>query len=155
MKREAETPFRMIHLALRLKPDSSVLPVMRIERVRQRRTPAWIALLLFAVVPLGQRGQSGHPVDIPAGNTPINVGPKIAGDTSDYLYGVDPDFHHRMLTARRDEQKKRMMENASRLLEITRQLDNDLQGHEPTQADAKRLDDIAKLARAVRDQMRQ
>ncbi len=123
--------------------------------MRQKLTLGALALVLLATVPLGQRAQTGRGSDTPIGSTPVNVGPKIAGDTSDYLYGVDPDFRHRMLTARRDEQKKRMMENASRLLEMTKQFDADLQGREPAQADVKRLDDIAKLARAVRDQMRQ
>ncbi len=117
--------------------------------------PAGLAMVLAAALPLTQRAQTGRAPDLPVGNTPSSVGPKIAGDSSDYLYGVDPDIHHRMLTARRDELKRHMLENASRLLEMTRQLDADLQGHEPTQADLKRLDDIAKLARAVRDQMRQ
>ena len=114
-----------------------------------------VTFAVLAIVPFGisaqYNGQAPNPVGNPSGGT----GPKIAGDTSDYLYGVDPDFRHRMLVSRREEMKRHMMENASRLLELSKQLDSDLQGHEPTQADVKRLDDIAKLARTVRDQMRQ
>lgn len=48
-----------------------------------------------------------------------------------------------------------MVENAARLLVLTRDLQADLQSREANEADAKRLDEIAKLARTVRDQMRQ
>jgi hypothetical protein len=59
------------------------------------------------------------------------------------------------LNARRDEIKKRMEQNATRLLQLTAELRNDLQTREPTEADSKRLDEIAKLAHAVREQMKQ
>ncbi|MGI4757787.1 MAG: hypothetical protein ACRYGF_13160 [Janthinobacterium lividum] len=48
-----------------------------------------------------------------------------------------------------------MVDNTARLLLLTRDLQADLQGREPTEADARRLDEIAKLARTVRDEMRQ
>ena len=108
-------------------------------------------MVLLVAVPLGQQGQANRGSSSPQ----VSNGPKIAGDASDYLYDLDPDLRHRMMVSRREEMKRRMVDNASRLLEMSRQLDADLQGHEPTQADARRLDDIAKLARAVRDQMRQ
>ena len=69
--------------------------------------------------------------------------------------GSDPNFSHRQLTARREELHKRMVENASHLLALARELQEDLQSHGATESDGKRLDDIAKLARAVRDGMRQ
>ena len=48
-----------------------------------------------------------------------------------------------------------MEEHATRLLRLTAELKNDLQTREPTEADSKRLDEIAKLAHAVREQMKQ
>ncbi len=59
------------------------------------------------------------------------------------------------MVARREDLKRRMVENAARLLVLTRDLQADLQSREANEADAKRLDEIAKLARTVRDQMRQ
>lgn len=71
------------------------------------------------------------------------------------LPSMDANFYHRQMVARREDMKKRMVDNAARLLTMTRDLQTDLQSREPVAADAKRLDDIAKLARSVRDQMRQ
>ncbi len=67
----------------------------------------------------------------------------------------DPGMYALRVNARRDEAKKRMSQNAARLLQLTAQLQADLQRGEATEADSKRLDEIAKLAHAVRDQMRQ
>lgn len=67
----------------------------------------------------------------------------------------DPNFSHRQMVARREDLKKHMVDNAARLLMLARDLQADLQSREPTEADAKRLEEIAKLARTVRDQMRQ
>lgn len=71
------------------------------------------------------------------------------------LPSMDPNFFHRQMVARREEMKRRMVDGAARLLLLTRDLQTDLQSREATDADAKRLDEIAKLARSVRDQMRQ
>lgn len=68
---------------------------------------------------------------------------------------LDPNFAHRQMVARREEAKRRMVDSAARLLMLTQDLQTDLQSRAPNEADAKRLDEIAKLARSVRDQMRQ
>ncbi len=132
----------------------TTLKLLRVRRVRKRDNPAMVVVALLLAVAGRLAAQTGRP-DAPVGNQPTNVGPKIAGDSSGYLYDVDPDFRHRMLVARRDAVKQRMMNDAAKLLAMSKQLDEELQGHEPTQADLKRLDEIAKLARSVRDQMRQ
>jgi hypothetical protein len=71
---------------------------------------------------------------------------------------VDPDLREasrRREAARKLERKKRMVDSANRLLELTQQLRVELQSREAGPADAKRLDEIAKLARTVKDQMRE
>lgn len=68
---------------------------------------------------------------------------------------VDPNFSHRQLVARREELKRRMVDTAARILMLTHDLETELETREPVEADAKRLDEIAKLARAVRDGMKQ
>ena len=120
--------------------------------------PVSLCLLTLVGHTCMARGQnSSNPRYTPNPGTTVqsSVGPKIAGDSPESPWDADPDLRHRMLTARRNEMKKHMSENAQRLLDLTRELETDLQQHEPTAADSKRLDDIAKLARAVRDQMRQ
>lgn len=71
------------------------------------------------------------------------------------LGGYDPSLSHRQFVARRQEAHNRMVDNANRLLMLTRELQESVHLHEPTASDARSLDDIAKLARAVRDGMRQ
>lgn len=63
-------------------------------------------------------------------------------------------FAKKMLEARKLERKKRMVDTANRLLVLTKQLQTDLHGREATPDDQKRLDEIARLARVVKDQMR-
>ncbi len=120
------------------------------------------ALLLIAAAAGGQARSSG-------GNTSSYPSPSSTSTSSrstvdpntlpsrgmDFPDGLDPNFSHRQIVARRDDLKKRMTDNATRLLALTRALQSDLQGREATEEDAKRLDEIAKLAHTVRDQMRQ
>lgn len=67
---------------------------------------------------------------------------------------LDPTLVHRRDETRKLERKKRMVDSANRLLALTQQLRADLQGREATPEDQKRLDEIARLARQVKDQMR-
>jgi len=67
---------------------------------------------------------------------------------------LDPTMVHRRDEARKLDRKRRMVDNANRLLALTQQLRADLQGREATPEDQKRLDEIARLARQVKDQMR-
>ena len=72
---------------------------------------------------------------------------------------MEPNFARETLqrreAARKVERKKRMVDSANRLLELTQQLRAELATREATPADEKRLDEIAKLARSVKDQMRE
>ena len=86
---------------------------------------------------------------------PVIPPPGVRNAGSDGMGNYDPNLMHRQLLARRDDAKRRMTVNAARLLDLTQQLHTDLQTHEPTADDSRRLDEIAKLARAVRDGMRQ
>lgn len=67
---------------------------------------------------------------------------------------LDPSMVHRRDETRKLDRKKRMVDSANRLLALTQQLRADLQGREATPEDQKRLDEIARLARQVKDQMR-
>ena len=74
---------------------------------------------------------------------------------TDVFRDNDPSLRVTRMNARRDELKKRMQQNATRLLLLTAELHNDLETREPTEADGKRLEEIARLAHAVREQMKQ
>ena len=113
---------------------------------------AWLAALWLVTGADAQKG--GTAVYVPSAPPVTRIGPGITADTN-APWSPDPDLRHRMMTARRTELKKHMSDNADRLLHLTRELEADLQQHEPTPADAKRLDEIAKLAHAVREQMKQ
>jgi hypothetical protein len=71
---------------------------------------------------------------------------------------MSPEFSRetaaRREAARKVERKKRMVDSANRLLALTQQLRAELATREATPDDAKRLDEIARLARLVKDQMR-
>lgn len=67
---------------------------------------------------------------------------------------IDPGIVHRREEARKLDRKKRMVDSANRLLLLSQQLQADLKGREFTPDDQKKLDEIAKLARQVKDQMR-
>jgi hypothetical protein len=73
-----------------------------------------------------------------------------------------PDFdngaHGRAMLARREEARKierhkRMVDSANRLLQMTQQFQADVKDRPLTPDDERRLDEIAKLARSVKDQM--
>ena len=98
---------------------------------------------------------------------PVNGGPATANPSPGNLPGMagmhggdsmseleSPTMIHRREDARKLERKKRMVDNANRLLQLTEQLRAELAAREATPEDAKRLDEIARLARAVKDQMR-
>jgi hypothetical protein len=74
--------------------------------------------------------------------------PDLAGDLD------SPTMVYRRDAARKLERKKRMVDSANRLLQLTQQLRAELATREATPDDAKRLDEIARLARLVKDQMR-
>ena len=78
-----------------------------------------------------------------------------SGMPSDQGYDMPQSLRILRQNARRDDMKRRMEQNATRLLQLTAELRNDLQTREPTEADGKRLDEIAKLAHSVREQMKQ
>lgn len=102
------------------------------------------------------RGTPVIPPAIPSGSRPGASDPHVfpPGLETDILRD-DPSIRVMRQNARRDDMKKRMEQNATRLLRLTAELRNDLQTREPTEADSKRLDEIAKLAHAVREQMKQ
>ena len=87
-------------------------------------------------------------------NRSVGVNPYSRPSAADFPT-LDPNFSHRQLVARREDLKKHMVDNAARLLMLTHDLQTELQSRPPTESDGKRLDEIAKLARTVRDQMRQ
>ena len=89
------------------------------------------------------------------GTTSGSLGSAHTYDRPDLVPGYEPTFSHRQFVARRQEAHRRMLENATKLLALTRELQESVRQHEPTAAEARSLDDIAKLARAVRDGMRQ
>lgn len=121
-----------------------------------------LVLLSAGAVAAGAQARSTGSNNTPYPST-TNTSGRASGDPNarantglDYPpEGLDPSFSHRQMVARRDDLKRRMTENAARLLVLTRALETDLQGREATQEDAKRLDEIAKLAHTVREQMRQ
>jgi hypothetical protein len=65
------------------------------------------------------------------------------------------ELRARLENARKVDRKKRMVDNANRLLELSRQYQADLNAGVSSPEDDRRLEEIAKLARAVKDQMRQ
>ena len=68
---------------------------------------------------------------------------------------LDKNLILRRDLARKVERKRRMVDAANRLVALTEQFQRDTAGHAAlSDVDLKRLDDIAKLARAVKDLMR-
>jgi hypothetical protein len=87
------------------------------------------------------------------GYDPTKIGlPK--GSMDDGARDLDPSMIRRREEARKLERKKRMVDSANRLLVLSQQLQADLKGREATPEDQAKLDEIAKLARQVKDQMR-
>ncbi len=124
--------------------------------------PLFVSLCLIVVCMAGRAGaQTGNSSSQSGTGYPLGTSsralssPSVNRTLGGEFPSVDPNFSHRQLVARREDLKKRMVENAARLLTLTHDLQTDLQSREATEADARRLDDIAKLARTIRDQMRQ
>ncbi len=118
---------------------------------------AGMALLLCGCAP-GQPGtylQSGTGTTSSSNSSNRGVVYSGAGNPASDDFSFDPNMSHRQMVSRREDLKRRMTENAARLLTLTHDLQAELEHREPTEADGKRLDEIAKLARTVRDQMRQ
>jgi hypothetical protein len=118
-----------------------------------------LALLCVCVVATAHGQSSNSTRGTPSTNSPV---PNGSGNYSgsgmpsvDSGYEEPTSLRIQRQNARRDDLKKHMAENATRLLRLTAELRNELQTREPTEADSKRLDEIAKLAHAVREQMKQ
>ena len=117
-------------------------------------------LIAVLMLPAHSRAQVPNYPPVNAGPTTANPStgniPGIAGiHTGDSMSELESStMIHRREDARKLERKKRMVDNANRLLELTQQLRAELAAREATPEDARRLDEIARLARAVRDQMR-
>ncbi|AFL88283.1 hypothetical protein Terro_2363 [Terriglobus roseus DSM 18391] len=136
--------------------------------------PAVISTVLLTAVSLGivlpspstAFGQANSYPNMRQNQTPSNIpnngrgmDPSRPGNSTYPLdSSVSPDFPKEIVTrreaARKLERKRRMVDSANRLLELTEQLRAQLATREATPEDAKRLDDIARLARSVKDQMR-
>ena len=122
-----------------------------------------LALAMACVVSAGratsQTGTRGAPISSqtssPSGSSPGSTTPNVFSPADNDPFRDDPSLRVLRQNARRDDIKKRMEQNATRLLQLTAELRNDLQTREPTEADGKRLDEIARLAHAVREQMKQ
>lgn len=113
--------------------------------------------MTFSVPALAQsnnnRNVPGTPPTVYNPANPVNGG--LPRDTMDENgIELDPTLVHRRDEIRKLDRKKRMVDSANRLLALTQQLRADLQGREATPEDQKRLDEIARLARQVKDQMR-
>ena len=113
--------------------------------------------MTFSVPALAQsnnnRNVPGTPPTVYNPTNPVNGG--LPRDTMDENgIELDPTLVHRRDEIRKLDRKKRMVDSANRLLALTQQLRADLQGREATPEDQKRLDEIARLARQVKDQMR-
>jgi hypothetical protein len=61
----------------------------------------------------------------------------------------------RLQQARKIDRKKHMVDDAARLVQLCGQLRGDVAAGNPWPADDKRLDEIARLARSVKERMKQ
>lgn len=128
---------------------------------RRRLTVTLALTLLYVGVSATAHGQGSNTTrNTPSTASSSGIGiDRIDGangtSSRDLRYDEPQNLRVMRQNARRDDIKKRMEENATRLLRLTAELRNDLQTREPTEADSKRLDEIAKLAHAVREQMKQ
>ncbi len=111
--------------------------------------------LVLAMPAFSQRSSttSTPPTTTGQGYDPAKIGAPM-GSIDDGALALDPSVVHRREEARKMERKKRMVDSANRLLVLSRQLQADLRGREATPEDQRKLDEIAKLARQVKDQMR-
>jgi len=123
-----------------------------------------VRLLLFTSVfvlatpVFSQRGGTTGATSTPSTTTgqgydPAKIGIPM-GSTDEGALDLDPSVIRRREEARKLDRKKRMVDSANRLLVLSQQLQADLKGREATPEDQRKLDEIAKLARQVKDQMR-
>ncbi|WP_198137498.1 hypothetical protein [Terriglobus sp. TAA 43] len=122
------------------------------------KTVRLLLLASFVTLPAAAQSSSPNPSPtsggrVPSGDSSSDIHMPL-GTASDSDTGIDPALIRRREEARKLDRKKRMVDNANRLLALTQQLRADLQGREATPEDQKRLDEIARLARQVKDQMR-
>jgi len=96
---------------------------------------------------------TGNPATGYSPTDPVTSGLR-RGNIDENGIEMDSAMVHRRDETRKLDRKKRMVDSANRLLALTQQLRADLQGREATPEDQKRLDEIARLARQVKDQMR-
>jgi len=98
----------------------------------------------YGQAPSGRNGQGS--------GAPTGMGGRSLDGINDEL---DKNLILRRDLARKVERKRRMVDAANRLVALTEQFQRDTAGHAAlSDVDLKRLDDIAKLARAVKDLMR-
>lgn len=114
--------------------------------------------IVLAVPVFSQRSGTTGTTSTPSTTTgqgydPAKVGLPM-GSIDGSALDLDPSVIHRREEARKLDRKKRMVDNANRLLVLSQQLQADLKGREATPEDQRKLDEIAKLARQVKDQMR-
>jgi hypothetical protein len=139
------------------------------QRSNLSRTLWNLALLVLTVGPFhlltqAAKAQSTLPPNLQNSQRPGMGGPSITrgNPSSNPMSPMDssmpPELSRQAAiyreAARKLERKKRMVDTANRLLELTQQLHAQVERGVSTPEDAKRLDDIAKLARSVKDQMR-
>lgn len=125
------------------------------QRAWQKRLLRGVLLLSPSCAVLCARAQN-NTLPSPSVSTGIRTGDVDVSRASDpSVFSHDLNLAHRQLVSRREEQHRRMLDNAAKLLTLTRELQESIHLHEPTAGDSRSLDEIAKLARAVRDQMRQ
>ena len=111
-----------------------------------------LLLALCTFLHLAAHAQTGRPPS--TDNDPFKA--CRPGDGANHDDDESAKFlQHRMAEARKLDRKRRMVDTANRLLALTKQLQDDLKGRAATPEDEKRLDEIARLARQVKDQMRQ
>lgn len=112
---------------------------------------ARVSVVLLCGVVAGAQTRNAAPADH-SYPSPNGAG----GYTSNYdVPAADASIAHHQVLSRREEARRRMLVDAARLVTLTRELQADIHLHEADATDAKRLDEITKLARTVRDQMRQ
>ncbi len=117
----------------------------------------WLPIALLTAFGFGaaqaQKPNTPTPTYNPTYNPVYNPSQASNGDRMDV-----PLPESRMSVAKREaflksEQHKHMLENTNRLLLLTQQFQAETHGRQLTAADGKRLDEIAKLAHTVRQQM--
>jgi hypothetical protein len=115
-------------------------------------------MLTGALLLLPLPGCSQAPPPRPPGIDPNTIGTigsanSRLGDVMDEN-GETASMHLRVERLRKQQRRDRMVASANRLLELTKQLEADIAAHpELTAENARKLDDIAKLAHEVKSRM--